>query len=211
MRNFQPIVAMLEHAWGNICATDGYHKQPKIVLQSEHGNVVTLKYVTRGNSKGTVNIYVQLKGEDESTYFGKMVGGQTSGIRQWGSMSKAHVGVSKALIALLDSFAADPAAISAEMGRNTGSCCFCNRVLTCAESRSVGYGPICAGRYGLAWGHTPAGFDSPTIVHGTRESYLDSVGCRTEWSRKEWYELQFEDDPDENCVADGRRHETGTY
>lgn len=36
-------------------------------------------------------------------------------------------------------------------GAQHGNCCFCNRDLTTDESVSNGYGPICAGRYGLPW------------------------------------------------------------
>lgn len=38
------------------------------------------------------------------------------------------------------------------IGRETGSCCFCGRELTHGDSLTVGYGPICAGRYGLPHG-----------------------------------------------------------
>lgn len=54
----------------------------------------------------------------------------------------------------LNAFAADPAGYAARYGHKTGSCCFCARELTTAESTTVGYGPICAGHYGLPWGHT---------------------------------------------------------
>jgi hypothetical protein len=62
-----------------------------------------------------------------------------------------------ALGAFLAAFAAEPAKIAAEHGHKTGSCCFCARGLTTAESLAVGYGPVCAGHYGLPWGaHSPA-------------------------------------------------------
>lgn len=56
------------------------------------------------------------------------------------------------LTALLTRFAADPAHEAAEYGRLTGQCCFCARRLDDERSTSVGYGPICASNYGLAWG-----------------------------------------------------------
>ena len=37
-------------------------------------------------------------------------------------------------------------------GHETGNCCFCGRELTDERSVSAGYGPICAGHYGLPWG-----------------------------------------------------------
>jgi len=38
-------------------------------------------------------------------------------------------------------------------GQLTGACCFCNRELTTGESLTAGYGPVCADRFGLSWGH----------------------------------------------------------
>jgi hypothetical protein len=53
---------------------------------------------------------------------------------------------------LLVAFDADPAGAAAAYGRETGSCCFCRRDLTAADSLAVGYGPICADKYGLPHG-----------------------------------------------------------
>lgn len=41
-------------------------------------------------------------------------------------------------------------------GIATGECCYCDRPLTTKESRTVGYGPICAEKHGLPWGETGA-------------------------------------------------------
>jgi len=37
-------------------------------------------------------------------------------------------------------------------GATTAECCFCGKELTTNESKTAGYGPICAGHYGLPWG-----------------------------------------------------------
>lgn len=37
-------------------------------------------------------------------------------------------------------------------GKELGRCCFCYRELSTKESLAAGYGPICAGKYGLEWG-----------------------------------------------------------
>lgn len=37
-------------------------------------------------------------------------------------------------------------------GQRYGNCCFCGQELTNQSSRHHGYGPICAGNYGLPWG-----------------------------------------------------------
>lgn len=60
---------------------------------------------------------------------------------------------------LLRELEADPAVVAQQHGVATGSCCFCNRPLTTKESRSVGYGPICAENFGLPWGYVNPDFD----------------------------------------------------
>lgn len=50
------------------------------------------------------------------------------------------------------SLAENPEAVASENGKLTGNCCFCGRKLTDPRSVSVGYGPVCAERYGLEWG-----------------------------------------------------------
>lgn len=41
---------------------------------------------------------------------------------------------------------------AAAFGSMTGHCCFCNTAIDTPESVAVGYGPICAGKFGLPWG-----------------------------------------------------------
>lgn len=52
----------------------------------------------------------------------------------------------------LQEFAKDPVKSAASYGHLTGNCCFCMLPLTDERSTSVGYGPVCAGNYGLPWG-----------------------------------------------------------
>ncbi len=54
--------------------------------------------------------------------------------------------------AMLLEFAADPENIASKYGKLTGCCCFCGRRLTDARSTEVGYGPVCAERFGRTWG-----------------------------------------------------------
>ena len=53
---------------------------------------------------------------------------------------------------LVAEFAADPAATAGRYGRLTGGCSFCNHALKDDRSTQVGYGPVCASRFGLVWG-----------------------------------------------------------
>jgi hypothetical protein len=54
--------------------------------------------------------------------------------------------------ALITEFADRPAEIAGKYGRLTGGCSFCNHKLEDGRSLDVGYGPVCAKRFGLAWG-----------------------------------------------------------
>lgn len=53
---------------------------------------------------------------------------------------------------MLREFAKEPVRVASHHGRRTGNCCFCSRELRTKESLTVGYGPICAERFGLPWG-----------------------------------------------------------
>lgn len=44
-------------------------------------------------------------------------------------------------------------------GKRFGNCCFCGKELTTKESLDVGYGPICAGKWGLPWGEVSTSLD----------------------------------------------------
>jgi len=60
-----------------------------------------------------------------------------------------------ALLAALDVIAADPATAAKAYGALMGRCSFCDLPITDAGSVEVGYGPICAKRFGLP--HAPKG------------------------------------------------------
>ena len=53
---------------------------------------------------------------------------------------------------LVKEFADDPSATAGRYGRLTGGCSFCNHGLKDDRSVQVGYGPVCARNFGLAWG-----------------------------------------------------------
>ncbi len=53
---------------------------------------------------------------------------------------------------LIVEFADNPAELAAAYGIKTGRCCFCNKELSTDESLAVGYGPVCAKKFGLNWG-----------------------------------------------------------
>jgi hypothetical protein len=59
----------------------------------------------------------------------------------------------KRTLAALAAIAADPAAAATAYGMLTGRCCFCMLGLTDAGSVEVGYGAVCAKRFGLPHKH----------------------------------------------------------
>jgi len=53
---------------------------------------------------------------------------------------------------VIKEFADNPAEVAGKYGKLTGGCSFCNRKLDDDRSLDVGYGPVCAKRFNLAWG-----------------------------------------------------------
>lgn len=56
---------------------------------------------------------------------------------------------------VLANYELDPEKSSREHGLTHGWCCFCGLALTADNSLQVGYGPVCADKYGLPWGPLP--------------------------------------------------------
>jgi hypothetical protein len=83
------------------------------------------------------------------------VGGQWVGRIEVGGTVAGPMKQDVELLARLDAIAANPATAAAEYGKLTGSCSFCAKQLTDEGSIEVGYGPVCAKRYGLP--HTAKG------------------------------------------------------
>lgn len=58
----------------------------------------------------------------------------------------------QAVLDLITDFAENPEIIAAKYGKLTDRCSFCGLELTDSRSVIVGYGPICARKWGLPWG-----------------------------------------------------------
>lgn len=56
----------------------------------------------------------------------------------------------------LREFNDNPLRVATAYGHATSHCCFCGRPLTDARSVAMGYGPVCAERFGLEWGEQRA-------------------------------------------------------
>lgn len=114
-------------------------KHPAIHIADTEGHEVKMT-LAKPESKNAGFIYVKV-GAD---YAGKI-----SPQGQFYAVSTCP----QTLPAFLAKFAARPEEMAALHGKTTGCCCFCNRTLTTEESKAVGYGPVCAEKFGLAWGH----------------------------------------------------------
>jgi hypothetical protein len=117
-------------------------KYPKIRLQTSNGQNVVL---SRAGDKSRYTGQIQVtdgRPYGANVYFGRI---DTAGIFH---VSTADASVS----ALLARLSENPADVASEYGRLTGQCCFCGLALKDARSTAVGYGPICADKFGLAWG-----------------------------------------------------------
>lgn len=102
----------------------------------------TLALIHRGPNAGGINITDGRRYPD-NTWYGR--------IDRDGELIASR-NMTDEIRASVHTFAANPDNFAAAHGHTTGACCFCNRTLTDDRSTSVGYGPICAGHYGLAWG-----------------------------------------------------------
>lgn len=117
-------------------------KRPAIRLANEAGQHLHLS-LAGAASKNAGFVYVKADSGFEATYYGK--------ISPEGRFFK--VGSCPATVEpLLQSFANDPEGIATKYGRLTGCCSFCGRKLTDKRSTVVGYGPVCAEKFGLDWG-----------------------------------------------------------
>lgn len=122
-----------------------------IVFRTSHGLEFRLSVAgERAQQPGSVNV------TDAGTSFESRVWYGRIGLDgRWQPSRKVQASEQGAVEAALAQFNADPAAAAAEYGHAVGSCCFCRRELTDERSVSVGYGPICAERFGLPWGEVP--------------------------------------------------------
>ena len=118
---------------------------PKLRLPTEHGKLVIALAPASGAKHPNTMTLTDGKPFGQNTYYGRL---SPDGIA-----TRAFAWTqAKWIDETLAAFAADPAAFAAASGQKTGICCFCGRHLETTESVAVGYGPICAEKFGLPWG-----------------------------------------------------------
>lgn len=131
--NVQQIQAMFDRAGKTL-------KRIKVKLQSVEGQPVAFGRAGPA-SKYAGQILVTDGGPfGANKYFGRIdANGDFHATRQAGAD----------VVALVQEFAAEPEATAGKYGRLTGACSFCNHSLKDSRSTELGYGPVCAQRFGL--------------------------------------------------------------
>jgi hypothetical protein len=122
-------------------ATRNGLKRPAITFRCDNGTKVKLS-LAGSRSRNAGAIYVtDGRPYGANTYYGKVANGVFLPSRD-----------GKSILPTLRQIEAAPVEALAVRGRQSGACCYCSRELTDARSVTVGYGPICAEKWGLPWG-----------------------------------------------------------
>jgi hypothetical protein len=149
-------------AWVQILA--GWATQPKTEIASEGAfpGILALLNTARDAGKKFPKIKLDVSGKRVVLALNRVGKVNVTDGRAYGSnlfygAIQADGGfrpsrVAGSIMDTLTALEADPQRVASQHGIATGECCFCARDLTTRESRSVGYGPICAGKFGLEWG-----------------------------------------------------------
>jgi len=135
-----PVIAMLDKA------ASAQKRMPKIELVARDNNGRTQRVVIKRRKDGSAAV-TDGRPYGDNTLFGF--------VELDGNYHPTR-GNSAEVETVLCELAADPAKVAGQHGIATGNCCFCNTALSDKRSRSVGYGPTCAGKFGLPWGDTSA-------------------------------------------------------
>jgi len=132
MQGLQAIVQLLDRAKGNGL------EHPEITFEIQGRTVRLSRCGEKSRAPGAVNVTDGGK-YPHNQFFGR--------IQRDGSCTITDSIVRDFLV----DFATDPETKAAEYGHKSGACCFCHRKLDDARSTEVGYGPVCAKRYGMRW------------------------------------------------------------
>ena len=119
---------------------------PKLVVQLNDGSDLKL---SRAGPKSRFNGEVQLTDGlpyGQNKYYGRVTGDGELVLTGEGRRHENE------LHSILKSMTTDLGAFAKMYGLKSGNCCFCRKELTHQSSLDAGYGPTCAGNYGLPWG-----------------------------------------------------------
>lgn len=139
------VVNLLAHA------RDKGLKFPKLWLQFANRDPLRIHVAGERSSTPGYLMLTDGAGFPDNQYYGRIAPTGALEIGRDGHARKHE------LVPLLERLACEPAKVAAEYGHMTGNCCFCSRGLNDARSTEVGYGPVCAEKFGLPWGETKGG------------------------------------------------------
>lgn len=136
--NLSPIVQLFQN---KLAAGGKSGRWPEMLFRTASGTTLRLSIAGQAaRFPGSLNVTSAEKQFSARSWFGRI---HTDGRLELSG--KADPGIADALVA----FAADPAGQATAFGRETGNCCFCGIELTHGNSIKLGYGPICADKWGL--------------------------------------------------------------
>ncbi len=133
---FPRLVEMLHSALEHL-------KHPRIVVEFDEGSIRLNVATEMARVPGSLNVTSDGAYEDR-TWYGR--------IHKETGKFEASKNCPGWVVSTLVEFNADPVGVASLQGQKYGNCCFCRRELITNESLEVGYGPVCADRYGLPWG-----------------------------------------------------------
>lgn len=137
--NLSKIIEIFDTAFAN------EKKFPRIVLAEafDDDRTEVLVKIVRCGSRSQYEGAANIKTADDE-WAGR--------INRDGTVLRAGKGKFAEVENILRELAADPLQVLKQNGIATSQCCYCGRALNDPRSREVGYGPICADKYGLPYG-----------------------------------------------------------
>ena len=137
-----PIVSLLHNAKRNL-------KWPKLLIDTDVFGGLTLRLSIAGDTArwpGSINVTDNARDFDQRRYFGKI------GLDgKWHGSPRIPLPDLNEVFDELLLIASDPLGYAKIHGRRYSNCMFCGKELTHPDSLTVGYGPICAEKWGLPW------------------------------------------------------------
>lgn len=139
-------------------------QHPKLLVRTPNGDI-RLTVNQGGQNVGQISVTSRGSFEDRD-YWGRI---DKAGVFHPHHKTAEHR--VKNITEALQLFAKDPRAAAEAYGKATGACCFCGRHLTDERSVTAGYGPVCAEKWGLAWGEVG---ETGTITEAEAVAKLDA-------------------------------------
>jgi len=150
--NVERIRDMFDGAWAVIstdAAANGRRpKNPKVTINNGTVVVTFKRCGDKSKAPGAINVH---EGDGKGGFGNDGWVGRIG--RDGDFLLVGHKATQPSSVkALVRAFADDPEGIAAAHGHLVNACCFCSRTLTDGRSIAVGFGPVCADKFGLEWG-----------------------------------------------------------